>query len=266
MQIKRALITGASSGIGEALAAQFAKGGFDLVLVARSEGTLKALASKLRAKHDVHARAEPTDLSRPGAAAALAKKLKQAKLPITALVNNAGVLEHGRFAEIPGSRHQQLIDLNISGLTSMLSAFLPDMVARGEGRVLNVGSIAAFQPLPSLSTYAATKAYVLSLTESLSEELKDTGVTVTALCPGVTNTNMVRGAKAKNTQLNIPEFMVGEAEDVARAGYRACLRGDVICVPGIVNQVSTLTTRNTPKWLLRKLTGMAGRYTTREHD
>ena len=264
MTTKTALITGASSGIGEALAAEFAAGGFDLVLVARSEDKLKRLASELKAQHGVKARVEPADLSRPAAAAALAKKLKQARLPITALVNNAGVMEHGSFADTPGSRHQQLIDLNIGGLTSMLSAFVPDMVERGEGRVLNVASIAAFQPLPSLATYAATKAYVLSLTESLSEELKGTGVTVTALCPGVTDTNMVSGAQAKSGQLNIPDFMIGEANDVARAGYKACLEGEVICVPGLLNQVSTLTTRNTPKWLLRKLMGMAGRHTLRD--
>jgi short-subunit dehydrogenase len=264
MTTKTALITGASSGIGEALAGEFAAGGFDLVLVARSEDKLKRLAGELKARHGVKVRVEPADLSRPTAAAALAKKLKQARLPITALVNNAGVLEHGSFADTPASRHQQLIDLNIGGLTSMLSAFVPDMVDRGEGRVLNVASIAAFQPLPSLATYAATKAYVLSLTESLSEELKGTGVTVTALCPGVTDTNMVSSAQAKSGQLNIPDFMIGDAADVARAGYTACLEGEVICVPGLINQVSTLTTRNTPKWLLRKLMGMAGRHTLRD--
>jgi len=266
MNTKTALITGASSGIGEALAAEFAAGGFDLVLVARSEDKLRKLASSVEARHGVRTRVEPSDLCTPGAASALAKRLKQAKVSIDALVNNAGVLEHGLFVDTPAARHQELIDLNISGLTSMLSAFVPGMVARGKGCVLNVASIAAFQPLPSLSTYAATKAYVLSLTESLSEELKATGVTITALCPGVTDTNMVSGAMARNSQLNIPAFMVGDAGDVARAGYRACIQGEVICVPGLINQVSTLTTRNTPKWLLRKVTGLAGRYTTRKQD
>lgn len=263
MTHKRALITGASSGIGEAIAAEFAADGFDLILVARSEDKLRHLASRIRAEYGVKARVEVADLSQPGAAGKLAGKLARARLPLTALVNNAGVLEHGRFIDIPPGRHQQLVDLNISGLTAMLAAFLPDMVARGEGRVLNVASIAAFQPLPSLSTYAATKAYVLSLTESLSEELRDTGVTATALCPGVTATNMVSAAKAKNANLAIPDFMVGDVSDVAREGFRACMRGEVICVPGLINQLSTLTTRNTPKWLLRRVTGLVGRYTTR---
>jgi short-subunit dehydrogenase len=259
----RALITGASSGIGEALAAQFAADGFDLVLVARSEDKLKDLAGKLVSGYGVKAHVEPADLSQPDAASTLAGNLKRAKLPLTALVNNAGILEHGRFVDIPAAQHQQQIDLNIAGLTAMLSAFVPDMVSRGEGRVLNVASIAAFQPIASLATYAATKAYVLSLTESLSEELKGTGVTATALCPGVTATNMLSGAQIKNEQLTIPDFVVGDVADVAREGYRACMKGEVICVPGLINQVSTLASRNTPKWLLRRVTGIVGRYTMR---
>lgn len=258
-----ALVTGASSGIGEALAGEFAAAGFDLVLVARSEDKLKQLAGKLHREHGVRVRVEPADLSKRNAAAALAKKLQQARLNVTALVNNAGVLEHGRFIDIPASRHQQLVDLNISGLTAMLSAFVPDMVDRGEGRILNVASIAAFQPLPALATYAATKAFVLSLTESLSEELKDTGISVTALCPGVTATDMFSGARAKNEKLAVPGFMVGSVSEVASEGFRACMKGEVICVPGFLNQVSTLASRNTPRWLLRRVAGIAGRYTTR---
>lgn len=262
--MERALITGASSGIGEALAAEFAADGFDLVLVARSEDKLKRLAAELKAEHGIKVRVEPADLSKPGSASALAKKLKQARLPLTAVVNNAGVLEHGNFIDIPATRHQQLIDLNISGLTAMLGAFLPGLVESGQGRVLNVASIAAFQPVPALATYAATKAFVLSLTESLSEELKGTGVTATALCPGVTDTNMVSGAQAKSGHLAIPGFMIGDVADVAREGFRACMKGEVICVPGLINQVSTLTSRTTPKWLLRRVSGIVGRYTTRK--
>jgi short-subunit dehydrogenase len=259
-----ALITGASSGIGEALAGEFAADSFDLVLVARSEDKLRQLASKLKAEYGIKVRVEPADLSKRGAATALAKRLKQAKLPLTALVNNAGVLEHGSFVDIPASSHQQLIDLNISGLTAMLSTFVPDMVARGAGRILNVASIASFQPVPSLATYAATKAYVLSLTESLSEELRGTGVTVTALCPGMTDTSMLSDAKEKSDNLWIPGFAIGEVQDVAHQGYRACMKGEVICVPGLVNQISTLSSRSTPKWLLRRVTGIVGRYTTRK--
>ncbi len=264
MSQQRALITGASSGIGEALATEFASAGFDLVLVARSEGKLKRLARELRAAHQVKVRVEATDLSDARAPDELAARLARAKLPVTALVNNAGVLEHGRFVDIPAELHQQLIDLNITGLTAMLSAFLPQMVSRGSGRVLNIASIAAFQPLPALATYAATKAFVLSLTESLSEELKGTGVTATALCPGITATGMITGAQDKSDHLKIPDIVVGEVDDVARQGFRACMDGEVICIPGVINQVSTVTARAVPKWLLRRVAGIVGRYSTRD--
>lgn len=251
-----ALITGASSGIGEALAARFAQGGHDLVLVARSAATLEALAVRLAADHGVRARAVPVDLSRPEGPAELAAAMKRARRRIDILVNNAGVLEHGSFVGMPAARHQQLIDLNVSGLTAMLAHFVPPMVRRGAGRVLNVASIAAFQPVPSLATYAATKAYVLSLTESLAEELEGSGVSVTALCPGITATGMLSRAQAASRELKqLPGFVVGRADEVAEAGYAACMRGEVIEVPGIVNRAAIISGRAAPKWLLRRLSG-----------
>lgn len=251
-----ALITGASSGIGEALAHRFARAGYGLVLVARSADKLKALARELSAAHGVKAWVAVADLSLPGAADKLAASMKRARRPIDVLVNNAGVLEHGPFVDMPAARHQQLIALNVAGLTAMLAAFVPGMVARGQGRVLNVGSIAAFQPVPQLATYAATKAFVLSLTESLSEELHGTGVTVTALCPGITATAMVAKAKAGSQELNkLPGFLVGRAEDVADDAFVALHRGGVICVPGAINLATTLAARATPKWLLRRVSG-----------
>ncbi|MEP5764374.1 MAG: SDR family oxidoreductase [Halieaceae bacterium] len=259
---KTALISGASSGIGEALTAHFARGGYDLVLVARSADKLEALANQLVANHGVEVWVEPTDLAKRGAAKKLAASLAQQDIEIDVLVNNAGVLEHGNFVEIDPSLHQRMIDLNISGLTSMLDHFLPAMVERGSGKVLNVASIASFQPLPSVATYAASKAFVLSLTESLSEELKHSGVTITALCPGVTATNMLSTATESSEGLTkLPDFMIGDVEDVAAQGYKACMKGDVICVPGTINLVGTIAGRSTPKWLLRRITGLAGRYT-----
>ena len=258
------LITGASSGIGEALAANFARGGYDLVLVARSENKLQAIASQLERDTGAEVSVEPADLSRRGAAKKLASSLSEQGIEVDILVNSAGVLEHGRFIDLPDSSQQALIDLNVSGLTNMLSHFLPPMVRRGNGRILNVASIAAFQPVPSLATYAATKAYVLSLSESLAEELAGTGVSVTALCPGVTATNMVASAQEKSGGLKFPGFIVGNVERVAAQGYRACLKGDVICVPGSVNLAATLTGRATPKWLLRRISGVMGRYTLKQ--
>ena len=168
-RVDTALITGASSGIGQALAKCFARDGHRLVLVARNAGKLDALAASLAAEYGVKVWVQPTDLARPGAAHALATALKRKRIDIDVLVNNAGVLQQGPFTATPVERHQELIDVNVAGLTGMLAQFLPPMCERGHGRVLNVASIAAFQPIPSLATYAATKAYVLSLTESLAE-------------------------------------------------------------------------------------------------
>lgn len=255
-----ALITGASSGIGEALAHCFARDGYHVVLVARSEDKLNALADQLASTHGISATVQATDLAQPGAPARLRTQLLRRKTRIDVLVNCAGVLEQGAFATTAAARHQAMIDLNISALTAMLSAFVPDLVAQGSGRVLNVASIAAFQPIPTLATYAATKAFVLSLSESLAEELRDTGVTVTALCPGITATHMLTQAAGANQKLSaLPDFLVGDVLDVAAQGFAACLRGDAICVPGAINRAATLASRGAPKWLVRRIGGLLGR-------
>ncbi|MES2297779.1 MAG: SDR family oxidoreductase [Pseudomonadota bacterium] len=254
------LITGASSGIGEELAKCFARAGYMLVLVARSADKLKDLAQELSQRHEVKVTVMPADLSVPGAAAKLAAALKRKKISVDILVNNAGVLESGAFVDIPAARHQQLIALNVAGLTDMLAHFAPPMAERGFGRILNVASIAAFQPLPSVATYAATKAYVLSLSEALSEELKGSGVTVTALCPGITATNMVSTVQDGNATLaGLPGIFIGQVDQVAQEGFDACMRGDAVKVPGVLNLAGTLAARATPKWLLRRVTGLMGR-------
>ena len=254
------LITGASSGIGEALAHRFAGARYNLVLVARSEGKLQALAELLAHKYGVNAAVQAADLARPGAPAELQARLHHQKQGIDVLVNCAGVLEQGVFANMEAASQQAMIDLNISALTGMLSAFLPGMVAQGQGRVLNVASIAAFQPIPMLATYAATKAYVLSLSESLTEELRDTGVTVTTLCPGMTATHMLTQAAGANPKLSaLPDFLVGDVHDVAAQGFAACMQGDAICVPGAINRAAMIASRGTPKWLVRRIGGLLGR-------
>jgi short-subunit dehydrogenase len=254
------LVTGASSGIGEALAHCFARDGHRLVLVARREAALQALAKTLREAHGTRADVLPADLAQRGAAAALAASLRSRRRAIDVLVNNAGVLEQGAFIKLGARRAQQLIDLNVSGLTAMLAAFVPAMVRRGHGRVLNVASISAFAPVPGLATYAAAKAYVLSLSESLAEELRDTGVTVTALCPGITATAMFDRARQDNVRVaQLPGILVGDVQEVAAEGYRACMAGEVITVPGMLNQAATVAGRATPKWLLRRIAGVLGR-------
>jgi short-subunit dehydrogenase len=254
------VVTGASSGIGEALARCFARDGHRLVLVARSAGRLRTLARQLSGEFGVEALALPADLSRPEAAARLAAALKRRRLAVDVLVNNAGVLEAGRFAQMPAGRHRQMIDLNVAGLTAMLAQFAPGMIRRRRGRILNVASIAAFQPVPTLATYAATKAYVLSLSESLAEELRDSGVTVTALCPGFTATPMLsRETKANARLARLPGVLIGDVEEVAAEGYRACMAGEVIAVPGALNLIATTATRAAPKWLVRRIAGALGR-------
>lgn len=254
------LITGASSGIGEALAHCFAAAHFNLILVARSEGKLKALARTLTDKHGVEVRVQAVDLSLSGSVEQLHVAARRQHAAVDVLVNCAGVLEQGSFTAIPYASHQQIIDLNISGLTAMLSAFVPDMVKRGSGKVLNVASIAAFQPVPTLATYAASKAYVLSLSESLAEELRGTGVTVTALCPGITATNMLTQAAGANDKIgHLPGFLIGDVHDVAELAFSACMKGDAICVPGAVNQAAMIASRGTPKWLVRRIGGLLGR-------
>ena len=255
-----ALITGASSGIGEALAHCFAAAHFNVILVARSEGKLKTLAKELTQKHGVTVRVQSADLSTAGAVEHLYAAVRHQHTVVDVLVNCAGVLEQGAFASIPHASHQQIIDLNISGLTAMLSAFVPDMVKRGSGRVLNVASIAAFQPVPTLASYAASKAYVLSLSESLAEELRGTGVTVTTLCPGITATNMLTQATGGNDKLSqLPAFLIGDVQQVADMAFAATMKGDAICVPGAFNQVAMLASRGTPKWLVRRIGGLLGR-------
>ena len=257
-----ALITGASSGIGEAMARRFAREGHPLVLAARNKARLESLAATLEADFGIDVRVEPCDLTLRNAPGALAASLRRRHIAIDVLVNNAGVLQQGEFTRMLPERHQELIDLNVSALTGMLAHFVPPMQLRGHGRVLNVASIAAFQPIPLLATYAATKAYVLSLTESLADELKDDGVTVTALCPGITDTGMLDSAVAANARLaSLPGFLVGDADEVAAEGYRACMEGVVIAVPGVLNQAVTLASRATPKWLLRRIAGTLARRT-----
>ncbi len=254
------LITGASGGIGEALAGEFAKGGSNLILVARSKDKLEAIAARLMDEHGIAAIALPADLSIPNAGRKLYEAVISMGVHVETLVNNAGVLEMGAFADISTKRHLELTHLNITTLTELTSLFVPGMVERKDGRILNVASIAAFQPIPSLATYAATKAYVLSLTESLSEELKPHGITATALCPGVTATDMVASAKESNeTAAKIPDFMVSDVAGVAAEGYAACVKGEVIRVPGMVNLAAAVAGRASPRWLVRAVSGALGR-------
>ena len=244
-----ALITGASSGIGEALAHQFAAKGFDLIITARREDKLNQLAESLPVSVQVVA----CDLSSLEGPRFLLDNIELSSIDV--LVNNAGVAYPGTFPEQDLKDITSLLTLNINALTELIHGILPNMIKKGAGRILNVASVASFQPVPSMAVYAASKAYVLSLTESLSEELKGTGVSATALCPGITNTDLLENIQGND----IPPFLMSSVEDVAKEGYDALMRKEVIRIPGLSNQAAVSWAKHQPRWLVRGLGGMLAR-------
>jgi uncharacterized protein len=246
------LVTGASAGIGRELAIAFAARGYDLILAARTETAINALAGELAARHAVRAMTMPVDLSIPGAAEAIVEALARAGIEIEILVNNAGVMFEGDFADIALEDHLRLLQINVVALTALTRLVLPSMLSRRSGRILNVASIAAFMPVPKLGAYAAAKAYVLSLTESLSQELAGAGVTATALCPGMTDTAMVQGSQLAKP---LPAAMIMSPKDAAEAGCAACLKGETVCVPGIANRLMTSGAPLLPRRLVRGVGG-----------
>ena len=256
------LITGASAGIGAELAREFARHAHDLVLVARSKDKLDALAGELNAAHDTKTIVITADLSASDQLVGVVEELQNRDIDIAVLVNNAGIIDVGPFADAAPEKLQQLIALNIAAATALTSLFLPSMIERKFGRILNVASLAGFQPIPSMAVYAASKAYVLSLTESLAEELRGTGVKVTALCPGMTDTNMVTTIKAQSkTAQWAPSFLISNPKTVAKQAYKALMAGQTILVPGLPNQVAAAWAQVTPRWLTRTVTGFAARRT-----
>lgn len=231
-----ALVTGASSGIGAALARELAADGHDLILVARSGAALEALAAELRARFGAAASVLPADLARPGAAAELFARIGGRDVDV--LVNNAGFGDNGPFHQADRARIDGMIALNIGALTALTRLCLPGMMARRRGRVLNLASTAAFQPGPMMAVYCASKAYVLSFSLALAEELRGSGVAVTALCPGATETNFIREAKVEDIALfNLPGMSVMSPEAVARSGYRALRQGRRVVVTGLNNRI-----------------------------
>jgi hypothetical protein len=258
------LVTGASSGIGLELAQVFASHGFDLILVARREPELEALAERVRREHGVRAMVLPADLLIPDASAALVDALEEQSLEVDILVNNAGLMDMGGFADLDVGKHERLLQLNVVVLASLTRRLLPSMIERGRGRILNVASTSSFQPVPSMALYAASKAFVLSFSESLSEELKGTGVTVTALCPGITKTDMYDRAHDEHDMVqNVPGPFLSKVEDVAREGYEACVAGEAVVVPGLPNRLVASAVQLYPRWLVRTVGGFVGRRSTR---
>ncbi|GAB3638647.1 SDR family oxidoreductase [Hymenobacter arcticus] len=236
----RALITGASGGIGYELAKCFARDGISLVLVARREESLRAVQHELEHTYGIEVAYQALDLSGAGQATALYAWCQQQPFPIQYLVNNAGYGDYGPVAQADPAVYENMVALNVTALTTLTTHFAPHMVARRQGRILNVGSLAAFQPVPQLAAYAASKSYVMHFTEALHAELRGTGVTATVLNPNVTKTGFVARAgmeKAANTQ-----GRQADAAAVAAAGYRGMQRGQLNVVPGWRNQLLALST------------------------
>lgn len=258
-----ALVTGASSGIGRELATVFAKNDYDLVVVARREAALNELAAELGKTYGVDVTVLPKDLSKPTAPRELFDAVQSAGKRIDVLVNNAGVATTQFFREAALDDVIDILHVNAASVTALCHLFLQPMVERGQGRILNVASVVSFVPTPSFAIYGATKAFVLSLSEALSEELKGSGVTVTALCPGYTQTDMISGAFLQTGYAEyeslVPRFIKMTPAQVAQEGYKACMSGRAVHVPGLPNQLGTQLIRYQPRWLVRSVGGLMAR-------
>jgi short-subunit dehydrogenase len=243
----RALVTGASSGIGAAFARALAARGQDLVLVARGTAKLEALATELAAQHGIAADVISADLARIDAADAVASELATRGIAVGTLINNAGFATHGEFGELDAAREGDEVMVNVHSLVALTRALLPAMLKRRAGGIINVASTAAFQPVPYMATYGATKAFVLSFSQALAEEVREHGVQVVALCPGQTETAFFD---------QIDEARVGRARTVAQVvatGLRALERGQTVVIDGFVNAALANSVRFGPRPLVARV-------------
>ena len=249
---KTALITGASGGIGAEFAKILARNKDNLILVARSKIKLDELKKELEDKHNISVFTIEKDLSHPGAAKEVYDELKENGISIDYLINNAGFGDFGLFAESDWNKQEKMINLNVISLAHLTRLFLPDMICRRSGKILNVASTASFQPGPTMSVYFATKAFVLSFSEAIDNEVREYGITVTALCPGSTKSNFhsvaaMEGRKPPERN-NIPS-----AREVAEFGYKAMMKGKTVAIHGFKNSLLANSIRFGPRSLVVKL-------------
>lgn len=242
-----ALVTGASRGIGRAIASRLARAGHDLVLTGRDETRLRELSDSLARTHDVAVHVVARDLGEEGAVDSIYRFAQENGITIDLLVNNAGLGAFGPFHESDPDRQAEIVDVNISAVVGLTRRFLPGMVERDRGRILNVASVVAYGPGPYMSVYYASKAFVLSFSEALAEELRNTDVRVTALCPGSVPTHF--GERAGTAGLNLPRWGALDADTVAEIAYRSLRSGRRVVIPGRLNRIGVALGR----WLPRRL-------------
>lgn len=245
-QRKTVLITGASGGIGHELAKLFAKDGHNLVLVARTASKLAQVCDELQRQFSISAKPITLDLGTPSAPQLLFDQLQREGIAIDILVNNAGYAKYGEFANIPLEESLGQIQLNIATLTALTKLFVPPMVQRHSGKVMNVASTAGFQPGPLMAVYYATKAYVISFSEALANELKGSGVTVTCFCPGATDTGFQHRAENAESRL-FKKLRPMDVKKVARDGYRGLMKDKTLVISGLRNWFVAESVRIAPR-------------------
>ncbi len=249
--INATLITGASSGIGLEFAKVFAREGHNLVLVARSEETLKELKKQLEEEHGIEVKIIVQDLKYYNAPTLIYDEVHRSRINVNVLINNAGFGLHGKFVDTDLESELEMIQVNITALTHLTKLFLKEMVENNSGRILNVASTAAFQPGPLMSVYYATKAYVLSFSEALAEELKDTKIRVTTLCPGPTSTNFSKNANVQDTKLFGSKIPTGK--EVAEYGYNAIINEKRVAIHGFKNKMLVQSSKFIPRKTITKM-------------
>lgn len=242
-----ALVTGASSGLGADFARELAGRGANLVLVARREAPMQALAQALEKDHAVSVRVVAMDLAAPDAAVRLSERLRADGVAVDVLVNNAGFGVYGPFLEIPWERERQMLELDVVALVHLTKVFAAEMAARGAGWILQVASIGAFQPTPTYASYSAAKSFVLSFGEAIAHELRPQGVRVCTVCPGVTATEFLAVAGQKTTLYQ--RMMMMQSPAVVKSAVRALLRGKTSVTPGVSNALAAFSMRFTPRRL-----------------
>ena len=252
---KTALITGASGGIGMELARIHASKGDNLVLVARSKDKLDALKSELEKQFGISVYNIGKDLTKNDAAKAIFDELSVQKIRVDYLINNAGFGDFGLFADSNWEKQSEMINLNVLALTYLTRLFLPDMIKNKFGKILNIASTAAFQPGATMSVYFATKAFVLSFSEAIANELKGSGVTVTVLCPGATESGFQAAADLKNSNI-FKGNQIASSKQVAEFGYNMMMKGKIVVIHGFMNKLLAFSVRLAPRNIITSVTRM----------